>query len=300
VGPRTRSALIGLLAVSLAGGAASTAAVTPSPPRVTLIGDSIPAPIADIPAAREILAQGIDLDLQATPCRTVDDESCPFLDVRPPNMIELVRALGTTLGPTVIVSVGYNDDPDRYAGNIEHALDALRAVGVTRVLWATLKVDRPAYAGMNDAIRNAAAQHPEVSVIDWNGVAQAHPEWFQPDGLHPNADGAEAMARLFHDALVQLGVPIAKPKLRVTTTSLPRGRVGGRYAVTLHAAGGAPPYRWSLVVPAPLGLRLETAGRLTGVPTEQVPKTLTMRVTDSGDTSSTLRLPILIRAAASR
>jgi hypothetical protein len=212
-------------------------------------------------------------------------------------MIQLVQTLGASLGQTVIVSIGYNDDPARFPGSLEHALDALRSAGVTRVLWATLKVDRSSYAAMNDALRAAAANHPEMTVIDWNGASQAHPEWFQPDGLHPNGGGAVVMARMFHDALVRLGVAVVHPKLRVTTTSLPRGRVGGSYAVTLHAAGGTPPYRWSLAATAPPGLNLKVAGRLSGVPKARGARMLTVRVTDSGGASSAVRLPIRIRAA---
>ena len=114
MGSRLRLALIGLLTLVLVGGTDTTAAVTPAPlPHVTLIGDSVPEPIQDVPAARSALAQGIELDMQATPCRKLAGASCPFLDVRPPTVIELVQALGTSLGQTVIVSVGYNDDPAR-------------------------------------------------------------------------------------------------------------------------------------------------------------------------------------------
>ena len=32
------------------------------------------------------------------------------------------------------------------------------------------------------------------SVIDVHSLTEAHPEWFEADGIHPNADGAKAMA----------------------------------------------------------------------------------------------------------
>jgi Putative Ig domain len=297
VGLRVRSCLIGLCAIAVTAAVTVGAAANPAPPRVTLIGDSVPDPIQYVPQALATISQGIDLNVQTTPCRKVDEESCPYRGVKAPNVIQLVQSLGSTLGPTVIVSVGYNDDPALYAGSIEHALDALRAAGVSRVLWVTLKVDRSSYASMNAAIESAASRHPELSVIDWDTVAQAHPEWFQADGLHLNDLGANAMADLFHDALTQIGIPVVTPPLRVTTSSLPRGRVGGAYTATLHAAGGTPPYRWSLTARAPRGLHLAAAGRLSGFPTSRGARTLTMRVTDSGGISRTVRLPIRIRAA---
>ena len=171
---------------------------------------------------------------------------------------------------------------------------------MTRVLWATLKVDRSSYADMNDALRSAAERHPELTVIDWNGVSQGHPEWFQPDGLHPNAAGAVVMAHLFHDALVGLGIPAAQPELRVATASLPRGRVGGRYAATLHAAGGTPPYRWSLVVTPPRGLQLTATGHLIGVPTTAAARLLTVRVADSSGSTSMARFPLRITSRETR
>ena len=301
MGSRLRLALIGVLTLLLVGRTDTTAAVTPAPlPHVTLIGDSVPEPIQDVPAARSALAQGIELDVQATPCRKLVGASCPFLDVRPPTVIELVQALGPRLGQTVIVSVGYNDDPARYEISIEQALASLQSAGVTRVLWATLKVDRSSYADMNDALRSTAERHPELTVIDWDSVSKGHPEWFQPDGLHPNAAGAVVMAHLFHDALVGLGIPAAQAKLRVATASLPRGRVGGRYAATLHAAGGTPPYRWSPVVTPPRGLQLTTAGHLIGVPTTASARLLSVRVADSSGSTSMARFPLRITSRETR
>ena len=55
--------------------------------------------------------------------------------VRPRTRSSSSHARGDTLGPTVIVAVGYNDFEDEYAGNIEDAIDALKAAGVKRVLW---------------------------------------------------------------------------------------------------------------------------------------------------------------------
>ena len=116
--------------------------------------------------------------------------------------------LGQRLGPTVIMSIGYNDAFGQYQQDVDAALGELHAAGVTRVLWLTLHVtpDHTSYLAMNDAIQAAAAQDPDVTVVDWNGYASPHPEWFQADGVHLTGDGPRAMANLLHQTLVQLGI----------------------------------------------------------------------------------------------
>ena len=76
-----------------------------------------------------------------------------------------------------------------------------------RVLWTTLHVttNHWGHNGMNDAIVAAAAQHPELTIVDWNGYAAPHPEWFQPDGVHLVGDGPRALARFIHGSLMELG-----------------------------------------------------------------------------------------------
>lgn len=41
------------------------------------------------------------------------------------------------------------------------------------------------------------AQYPEkIQIIDIHTLTEAHPEWFEKDGIHPNNDGARAIAEL--------------------------------------------------------------------------------------------------------
>lgn len=93
--------------------------------------------------------------------------------------------------------------------------------------------------------------------------------------------------------------------LSIATTSLPSGTVGNAYAVTLAAAGGTPPYEWSLTGGTlPSGLSLNAAsGEISGKPAAVAAhSSLTFRVTDSGGTartaSATLSLTISARTIA--
>jgi len=68
----------------------------------------------------------------------------------------------------------------------------------------------------------------------------------------------------------------------VTTTLLPDAFVGQRYAVTLKAAGGQPPYRWEAQIFSPRFQLNPTTGELTATPTRAdsiVP--VLVKVTDS-------------------
>jgi len=71
-------------------------------------------------------------------------------------------------------------------------------------------------------------------------------------------------------------------KLAVTTETLPDGTAAVPYSVTLAAAGGTPPFTWSLSDGTlPPGLTLSSAGVLSGTPTATGTFTFTVRVTDS-------------------
>jgi hypothetical protein len=273
-------------------------------PHVTVIGDSVGDAIAFTPEARSLLAQGIDLELELAPCRRVGQASCPYNGVRPPTVIDLVQSLGSQLGATVVIAVGYNDFEAAYAGNIEDALAVLHAAGVTRVLWLTLRADRHSYLSMNDDIRAAAARHPEMTVVDWNLYSRSHPDWFQSDGLHLNGAGATAMATLLHQALSDLGIPtVTTPPpapthdaLVIAPAKLANGRLDKRYQARLSARGGTKPYHWSLIGGAlPRGLRLTSDGRIVGAPQVSGRFTITVKASDAHHSSATLRIRLHIR-----
>jgi uncharacterized repeat protein (TIGR03803 family) len=71
--------------------------------------------------------------------------------------------------------------------------------------------------------------------------------------------------------------------LKITTVSLPDGRVGTSYLQTLAASGGTPPYTWRLSGAAvlPKGLSLSAAGVISGTPTAAGTTSFTMAAVDS-------------------
>jgi hypothetical protein len=283
-----------LLVAAFALTGATAHAGTRDLPHVTLIGDSVADAIPGDSSAVAILRQGINLDLEVEPCRRVDQDSCPNdAGIRPPNVIQLTKSMGSKLGPNVVVAVGYNDFEDFYAQNIETALEAFKAAGVKHVWWLTLRAAHHPYIHMNDEIEAAAKNHPEMSVIEWNVYSRGHPDWFQADGLHLLGPGSEAMATLIHKTLLDAGVAL-KP-VHVATTTLPTARRGKTYAAMLHASAGLAPYSWSLLARAPLGLHLEADGRIIGKPRAKPGVyTLNVRVKDSADSFDIRRVTLRI------
>jgi hypothetical protein len=89
--------------------------------------------------------------------------------------------------------------------------------------------------------------------------------------------------------------------LVITTGSPLTGTVGITFSQQLKASGGTPPYTWSIVgtsQPAP-GLTLNSAGLISGTPSDQIILTLPYRVTDSTNQSTSKELTIAIGVAQS-
>ena len=280
--------------VALALGAGTAHAGARDIQHVTLIGDSVADAIGNTNSSVAIVEQGINLDFEVAPCRRVEGEGCPVNGVRPPSVVELAKAMGSKLGPNVVVSVGYNDFEDQYAQNIEDALAAFKAAGVQHVWWLTLRAAHHGYLSMNDDIVAAAKQHPEMTVVDWNVYSRSHPDWFQPDGLHLLQPGADAMATLIHQTL--LNDQVALKPAQVTTSALPNARRDKPYAAKLRAEFGLAPYHWSLLARAPQGLHLESDGRIIGKPIAKPGVyTLNVRVKDSADSLDVRRLTLRIK-----
>ena len=132
-------------------------------------------------------------------------------------------------------------------------------------------------------------------MIDWNVYSRSHPDWFQSDGLHLLAPGAEAMAGLIHQQLVAAGVAV-KP-VGVATTTVPVAHRGRPFRATLVPVNGLAPYSWSLLERAPKGLHLLAGGTIAGTP--RVPPgryTFNVRVKDSAGSTATRRLTLRVQA----
>jgi hypothetical protein len=195
-------------------------------------------------------------------CRRLSGVSCPYEGGNVPTLLDVVNTLGPQLGKVVLVEVGYNDDHDPFAQNVESSINALLQAGVTRILWANLRGFAQQWIDMNAVLDAAARRHPELTVIDWNGYSTNKWSWFQGDGIHLVHEGAVAMATLFRSAIDEA----LAPPLAVRTSTLPVARIGHNYVARLVATGGIAPYTWRVTNGSlPRGLSLRPNGRIDGV-----------------------------------
>jgi len=91
---------------------------------------------------------------------------------------------------------------------------------------------------------------------------------------------------------------VAKPPLKITTSTLEAGKVNTVYKQKLESAGGTPPIVWSVAPALPAGLTLDEAGNLSGTPTAPLPKkTFEFTATDkaSPPATTTMKLELEIK-----
>ena len=191
-----------------AGVASSDAGWTP--PRVTMITDSVGSALYPGSIEEDTLARGLDLRIESAPCRKLASPGCASQDV-PPSAVDTIAQLRGALGKLVIVYVGYNDVAEGYDEALDAVMRELAAAGVPRVVWVTLRESQSPWPEINREIRAAPARWPQLTVADWAPVAAPHPEWFQ-DNAHMTGAGALAFATWLHPLLLDAcGAPCIAP-----------------------------------------------------------------------------------------
>lgn len=199
-------ALVGALVLCC--GLAATAGARQKRPlqHVTIFSDSSGASLNWDSTAKRIVEHGDHVLLELHPCGRLVQPGCLAADP-PPSVLGTVRALGRSVGPNVVVFVGYNDDPATYRNGIPVVLRAMRNHGVKHVLWLTLRAISKQYIDTNHAIYAARRQwRPLMTVLDWNHYSAPHPSWFATDGVHMSGAGALAFATYLHRSLKRLGL----------------------------------------------------------------------------------------------
>jgi hypothetical protein len=170
---------------------------------LTIFTDSSGAALGWDSTAKRIVEHG---NRVLHPCGRLVQLGC-LTDPPPPSVLGMVRALGRRLGPTVVVFVGYNDDPATYRHGIPVVLRAMRNRGVEHVLWLTLRTTSKQYVDIDHAIYAATQKwRPLMTVLDWNHYSNPHRSWYASDGIHLSGTGAIAFATYIHRSLKRLGL----------------------------------------------------------------------------------------------
>lgn len=112
----------------------------------------------------------------------------------------LLATRGAKLPRNVVIHLGTNGDfPASTCREIVDAVGPDR-----RVFLLTLSVPRKWERANNAKIKRCAQVYPDqVSIIDWQQAANAHPTWLYSDHIHLREAGAKGYARLISQAIGQ-------------------------------------------------------------------------------------------------
>lgn len=194
----------GVLCCALAASAAAGAKRRQQ--HLTIFTDSSGAALDWDSTAKRIVEHGNRVLFELHPCGRLVQPGC-LTDPPPPSVLAIVRTLGRRLGPTVVVFVGYNDDPASYRRGIPVVLRAMRNRGVEHVFWLTLRATSRQYVDTDRAIYAAGQKwRTLLTVLDWNHYSSPHRSWYATDGVHLSGAGAIAFATYVHRSLKRLGL----------------------------------------------------------------------------------------------
>ena len=226
------------------------------------------------------------------------------MGARPPSVLDIVKeSTLAQLGNIVVVAVGYNDPENNYETDMAQVVNALVDKGVGHVIWLTLREQTDDYRKINRTIEAQAPRWPELRVADWEAASRGK-DWFNPDGLHLNADGAIGMATLIRPFVLTACGSACKGLGAGAPRNVGAPSVGGKPAVgstrhlpARHVVGTAPD---RLLVPlAPRGTKVLThaVGSTRVLATADRGRTIACRVwagNISGATAATSK-PVLVR-----
>jgi SpoIID/LytB domain protein len=146
---------------------------------ILFIGDSVGESIKS-KVASFITPAYPTLNFQACAGRGMAGADCLFTVAAPQVDLDGVGIINALETPAIaIVELGYNDDPNTFAAELQQALAALASKAVQRVVFVTMSTRTTSrnYAIANAALLNAASTNPSISIFDWNAASSAPNQW---------------------------------------------------------------------------------------------------------------------------
>ncbi|MCU1500898.1 MAG: hypothetical protein JWM12_252 [Ilumatobacteraceae bacterium] len=252
--------VLGGVATTTAANTSTAGATPPGAARVTLIGDSTMAALRwykwddgdpDTSAnndIREIIGNTYDLLFSAESCRRLVAGSCRGREgYTPSSTLPLMRGdFRGQMGKVVVLMAGYDDV--NIAASIGPVMQEAIAQGVEKVVWLTYRSSTTyrlpdgtsaanLYQEHNDALTAAAAQYPQLDVLDWNAYTVGHPEWFANDDIHLTPAGAVDLTQFIKAKLDTMDVLQGRCSASNALTGRPSGPIGTPAPVTAVDAG---------------------------------------------------------------
>ncbi len=138
--------------------------------------------------------------------------------------VNALRASGE-LAPAVALHLGTNG----YLGE-RHLRELLEALADRRqVVLFNVHARRRWIAENNALIARVVPDYPNVTLVNWARIGQAHPEYFVPDGIHLTGRGIVAFAELMRGVVV-LPLAVVDPVARPAPPPRPSARAVSRPA----------------------------------------------------------------------
>lgn len=101
------------------------------------------------------------------------------------------------LGSRVIIELGTNG-----AFTEKQLVSLLQSLeGVQQIILVNTRVPRPWEEVVNKTLAQAAATHPNITLVDWYTASAGKSNYFYPDGVHLNPEGSKAYALLVAQAV---------------------------------------------------------------------------------------------------
>ncbi|WP_042352132.1 acyltransferase family protein [Bacillus massiliigorillae] len=100
-------------------------------------------------------------------------------------------------GDTIIIGLGSNG---AFSSSQLHSL--LSAIGTEKkIILINTRVPRPWESVVNNALKEAATNNQNVTLVDWYSHSAGHNEYFAPDGVHLTKTGSQAYASLIEQTI---------------------------------------------------------------------------------------------------
>ena len=147
-------------------------------PEFSMYSDSVGAGLLEASGATTRAAGDMSAVFDLKVCRRLTYLPCP---PNPESALSAIRSQPGSVGDIAVIDVGYNDWAQVYG--IEPVVAALRARGVKRIVWVTLREVASGTGSINAMIRAAARRHPFIQIADWN-AASSGLGGFAADGMH--------------------------------------------------------------------------------------------------------------------
>ncbi len=166
------------------------------------------------------------------------------------------------LGKIVVLNLGNNYGGDQviFQAQVEEMLDLLS--GVDHVLWVNMGEFEKVQREVNAVLRGELLTHPNLTLLDWDTLWKAEPNYTGNDHLHLTPDGADAYAALIAGGVTRVTAaaketPAPYPKSAKLTTkgqipvaTIPRRRSSTSATSTTASARADTPSTTGPVTPS--------------------------------------------------